>query len=858
MAYEFKKYKLSKAQLEHVAGMCKQEQGSSIMAVKFEASLAANLYEERGGRYATINDYIRNSGWFASTSKNKTTSDKKLVQAVKEVLVEGKRVLPPQINEHDWTGDIKSLSTGGDKTKRSSYTQFKTVVHAIGTWTFYVWPKFTDDPFGTTKPEALKKWLKKYATKGQYFWGSDTFSDSTTVDAKVAYYGPTYETTETVTKQVAMKDYYNTNKGNTNSQVVTPETANKKVTVKEKVKKTVKRKYSWTGHGTPEGDLKKGTLVCAAPSNIPYGTKIKITGTGTKYDNKEFTVKDRLSDTKVKNGKYYIALLVKNWDKEKPSAWLNGKATFSIATSGNSDFPNEADSEQGTLQVHADKLYSSDNYAYIQANEVAKETAFTKLKTSLISSVLDKIKSLFDSSSNNSNTFSSYFTSNAISDVVINFKNINRIAKQKVEPKTIVKGATSTSVLPVVSVAVEAPYFEVEMGGIKIGGYHNNEVPNYVKSLTVKKINGSINEYSFVLIHQIKPGDNPNYIDNILSGTGYNYINIRYGNANTGQIFTDYKAMVTNVTQTFDFTNCNIIYNVSATSIAAATSAQRFNFSEFTGKASDRIRWLLYESMTDILSIFPGMSNRTKVEQQGLIPTNDDVITMGPETDITSVEYLRKLANRMTFTAGGAAQNVVSSIYMLNVSDDTSLFSDSSAKRKNVTDTYGATFKITEIKPNLSSVPFMYEVNVGYPDNNFVLDFSVRDNFAWSIAYESSKKIVKYDYEIDSLGNLTKQNIPACYEKEEDELGYRNLWTSLTRFPIKATLTIRGLLEDSLLMQYIKINCIMYGAKRITSGVYIVTEQEDSIGNGVYTTKLSLMRISGDNEYVNIDGRKIT
>ena len=49
----------------------------------------------------------------------------------------------------------------------------------------------------------------------------------------------------------------------------------------------------------------------------------------------------------------------------------------------------------------------------------------------------------------------------------------------------------------------------------------------------------------------------------------------------------------------------------------------------------------------------------------------------------------------------------------------------------------------------------------------------------------------------------------------------------------------------------------MYGAKRITSGVYIVTEQEDSIGNGIYATKLSLMRVSGDNEYVNIDGRKI-
>lgn len=843
MAYQFKKYKLSNSQLRHIAGMCMQEQGSSEMAIKFEASLAANLYEERGGKYKTINDYIRNSGWFASTSKDKTTSNKKAIKAVKEVLVEGKRVLPPQINEHDWTGDIKSLSTGGDKTKRSSYKQFRTVVHAIGTWTFYVWPKFTDDPFGTTKPEALKKWLKKYATKGQYFWGSDTFSDSITVNAKISFYGPTYETTETITKKVSFKDAHNVKTGNINSQIVTPENKNKKVTTTKKVTKTVKREYSWSGHGTPEKDLKANKLVCAAPASIPYGTKIRITGVSKKFDKKEFVVKDRLPETKVKKGTYYIALLSKGVTIEKPSLWLNGKITYSLPGSSSSNGGFEE--EQGTLEVHADQLYSSDNYAYLVANEAAKETVFTKLKTNLFSSLLDKVKSLFDSSSSNSTTFSSYFTSNAISDVHINFKDINSILKRKVEPKTIVKGSTSTSVLPVVSVAVEAPYFEVEMGGMKIGGYHNNKIPNYVKSLTVKKINGSINEYSFILIHQIRPGDNPNYIDNILSGTGYNYINIKYGNANTGQIFTDYKAMVTNVSQTFDFTNCNIIYNVSATSIAAATSAQKFNFSEFTGKGSDRIRWLLYESMTDILSIFPGMSNKLKVEQQGLIPTNDSVITMGPETDITSVEYLRKLVGRMTSAVNGT-QDISDSIYMLNISDDL------------LNDTYGATFKITEVKSSLSSVPFMYEVNVGYPDNNFVLDFSVKDNFAWSIAYESSKKIIKYDYEIDSLGNLKKQNIPAYYEGEKDKLGYRNLWTSLTRFPINATLTVRGLLEDSLLMQYIKINCIMYGAKRITSGVYIVTEQEDSIGNGIYATKLSLMRVSGDNEYVNIDGRKIT
>ena len=74
---------------------------------------------------------------------------------------------------------------------------------------------------------------------------------------------------------------------------------------------------------------------------------------------------------------------------------------------------------------------------------------------------------------------------------------------------------------------------------------------------------------------------------------------------------------------------------------------------------------------------------------------------------------------------------------------------------------------------------------------------------------------------------------------------------------LEITITVRGLTQDSVLMQYIKINSYVYGAKRITSGVYIVTGQQDNIGNGIYTTTLQLMRVTGDDEYINLDGRKI-
>lgn len=850
MAYQFKKYNLSTKQLQHIAGMCQQEQGSSVDAVKFEASLAANLYEShRGKGYATINDYIRHGRWFADSSKDKTTTNPKLVAAVKDVLCNGNRVLPPQIDEHDWVGDIKSLSSGGNKNKRSSYKQFETVVHAIGTWTFYCWPSFTDDPFGTTKPAALKKWLKKYAIKGQYFWGDANASEikdaTIKVDAKIAPYGPTYTETKEVTVMKTYEQVYkkNSSNPNSNSNIITPETKNKKIAVKEKKAVTVKRKYAWTGHGTPESDLKAGNLVCAAPPDIPFGTKIKISDTGNKkWDGKTATVKDRLDETKVKNNKYYFAILTSGYGKEKPGAWLNGKVVYELPTKSGGNFSGEDTPVEGTLVVNPDKLYSSDNYAYIQSLATATETASTKLKKSLTSSLLETVKKENETRQSGVETALNIVTS-LLNDTILDIKaKVLQYIPQKVVSKTMVSGSIRSTNLPVLSVAVEAPYFELDIGGVKFGGYHNNKIPNYVKSMTIKKVNGSINEYSISLIHQVRPGDNPNYIDNILSATGYNYITVKYGDASTGQIFNDYKALITNVAQTFDFTNCNIIYNISATSIAAESAATRYNFSEFTGKVSDRIRWLLYESATNLLDVFPGMSNRYEVEKQGLIPVNDAVVTIGSQIGVTAVNYLLTLVERMENSSTSVDAEITKSIYRLTVQDSTR----------------GSTFKINEITSNVSSIPFMYEVNVGYPDDNFVLNFNVNDNFAYAVTLEGAKKIVKYDYELNALGNLDRQRVPAYYQEEEDKLGFRNLWSSLTRFPVNATLTVRGLLQDSLLMQYIKVNCVMYGAKRISSGVYIVTEQTDNIGNGVYSTTLSLLRVAGDNEYITIDGRKRT
>lgn len=526
-------------------------------------------------------------------------------------------------------------------------------------------------------------------------------------------------------------------------------------------------------------------------------------------------------------------------DKNALLAWLS---QYGVKGELYFDSDTVADvAEQGSgLVAHVEKLYSSQNYSYIETlkdTSTSFEKNIKKEFSNIIRNVLETRKEQKDSKP----------LVSILKDTVLDFISVNNALKTVDNSYDLrIEADISGSPLPVINEPVEAPYFEVEIGGITFGGYKGKKVPNYVKAITAKKVNNSFNEYNIKLIHQISPGDNPNYIDEIISSVKYDVINLKYGNANTGQIFSDNNALITDVSQHFDFINCNITYNINAISVGATVAASKHTFPAYNGKASDKIREMLWGSEnSDLIKLFPGMKNQLEVERKGLIPTNDKQIFIGEHKNITTLAYLNVLINRMVSSSTPSGSDINDSIYMYSVSDSSK----------------GSSFKIVEVRnlksSNIKNIPYIYEVNVGYPDDNFVLNFSVNTNFAWSLAYESSKDIIKYDYNLDSIGNLEKQRIPACYKNEKDELGNRNLWTSLTRYPVNATLTVRGLTQNSLLMQYIKINNYMYGAKRITSGIYIVTEQIDSIGNGVYTTTFNLMRVSGDDEYLTLDGRKM-
>ena len=162
--YNYKKYDLTDDEVKQIASLCMQEQGS-LEGAKAEASLMANLYEEkeREGKATNLYNYVRNSGWFANSKKfmDRKNAPEEINEAVKSVLVGGNRTLPPYVNEHDCLSDISNISNNNvvlDKNNRNNYVKNVSVIQQstssfganAGKWTYYAHPDDNSDPFGYT------------------------------------------------------------------------------------------------------------------------------------------------------------------------------------------------------------------------------------------------------------------------------------------------------------------------------------------------------------------------------------------------------------------------------------------------------------------------------------------------------------------------------------------------------------------------------------------------------------------------------------------------------------------------------------------------------------------------------------
>lgn len=529
-------------------------------------------------------------------------------------------------------------------------------------------------------------------------------------------------------------------------------------------------------------------------------------------------------------------LLVKVWicTSEKQSAKFkvddipaNAKVETNVSTAA-SNVP-ETDTGVGlNLQQQVSKLYSSDNYTFISANksETSKSTSASKLKDALS----NISKPLTESSASEILALGTIASRNAIAIALDTLLDDTEDSIPKSNPKTTQKGELLSY-----QTVVEAPVIILNLNGVIIGGYGNlgDVYPNYITSMTVNKISGKINQYTINLVYTVRFGEDPNFIDKLLSHTGFtNKIQILYGDSNGSKLFRDDEAIITDVTFNESVSSKTISYTITALSSIISVVSMTNNYSSKTAKPSTLINDLLYspsEQSTALLNALPGMKSRTLVNSNRLIPNNDSVIT-------TQTRLNASPASQLSYYVSGMYNEQNNSTYYLTYMDDT----------KNE---YGGPYiKITELGETSTEALAgnYFEIDVGYPGQNFVMNFTLNNDVYFPLIYDYNDKFTRWNYDIDNMGRIikTKEN-PLITNNpfKKRNVIQANWWKQVTEYPVSAQITLKGLVKPILITSYIKVNVLFYGNYDLASGLYVVTGQTDSISGSGYTTTLSLLRV---------------
>ena len=402
---------------------------------------------------------------------------------------------------------------------------------------------------------------------------------------------------------------------------------------------------------------------------------------------------------------------------------------------------------------------------------------------------------------------------------------------------------------------VESPFIIVTIGKYTLGSYTGNKTttslgmlaqvnfPNFVNSLNITKVNGTVNTYTIGIVYQIAPGDDPNLIDKIFSSvSATRKLSLSYGDwRNPASIYKEETALITNVTSSLDMSASRITYTVQCVSDALSLASAIYDFPAREAKPSDIIKEMIKDVSYGLSSVFKGMVDFQRVLTSGLIASNDKKVKIEARQNMNIIEYLNFLVGAMTPVDSKSKDTIIQSgNYFLAIHDD-------------ITNALGGTyFEVKEVKADTKVSNYdVYEVDVGYPGDNFVTQFSLTNNQQYTILYDYAGKIeqTKYIYSIDNNGQLTTQYAPSIARSKSLQKvteQNKNWWTKVTQFPIEATLTIKGLTRPSILMSQVRINTVMYGQKHISSGLYIITKHQDKLDSNGYTTTLTLLRIGGD------------
>lgn len=414
---------------------------------------------------------------------------------------------------------------------------------------------------------------------------------------------------------------------------------------------------------------------------------------------------------------------------------------------------------------------------------------------------------------------------------------------------------------------IQVPWVKVTIGDYSFGVYSKNKgtaqvkdkgknaivynnvsiqrYPNYIQKLTIVKINGQVNKYTLDITYPVTQEDDPNFFEKVFSSiSNTRKIMFSYGDAfMPSYVYKDEEALVTGITQSFNLESSTITYSVQAVSSAALGNSTIIT-RVATGKPekpSDIIKQLWRDQEMGLKDLFTGMSESNL---NSLIDGTDQPVILQTKTNISVLDYIRYLVSCMIPVGTAANSDIAPDIYILTLHDET-IKDTINGKPSLITGPY---FKVTRTSYQVDQSD-AYEIDIGYNTRTLVTSFSIENNENYSILYDYQKEIHPKQYvrRINEDGIWEDVFAPATttggddYMTDEDDVTW---WTKLTKYPIKATITVQGLLRPAELMTHLRLNVIFPGGhKHISSGLYIITKQIDTIDANGYRTQLGLTRI---------------
>ena len=412
---------------------------------------------------------------------------------------------------------------------------------------------------------------------------------------------------------------------------------------------------------------------------------------------------------------------------------------------------------------------------------------------------------------------------------------------------------------------VQVPWVKVSIGNYTFGvfskstavqkdddGFYytniNVQYPNYIQRLEITKINGQVNQYTLSLTYPVTQTNDPNFFEKVLSSVSKTRkIVFSYGDMSMpSYIYRNEEAIITKVKQNFNLkSGGEIAYTINAVSAAALNSAGSWTFQGRKEKPSIIIKDLLRNTKYGLRDLFTGM-NESNFDL--LIAGDDKEVTLAPKRNISAIDYISYLVSCMMPASITTNQWASTDIYILTMHDDATY----DQRAISDLDIQGSYFKVERVsyKTNQSDA---FQIDIGFGNTGtIVTEFSVTDDENYALLYEYNSELDTNPYvtRIDNQGQTYTVLAPTITSKNDrfitrpEDITW---WTKMTKYPIKASITVQGLLRPAILMSHVRLNVIYPGGrKHISSGLYLVTQQRDVIDGNGYRTTLQLAKISGD------------